>query len=116
MKHIILIEDDLAIIDSLSIFFETVGIRMTAYESGDKILAEDYEYPDLFLIDKQLSGMNGLDVCRYLKSGERTREIPVIMISASSDIIDLSKTAGADEVILKPYELSDVLTIISKYV
>lgn len=115
MKQIILVEDDPAICDGLSIFFETMGIKTTVYHNGNNILAGSYELPDLFLLDKQLSGVDGLDICQYLKSKPESKDIPVIMMSASPSVIKLGKVAGADDVIIKPYKLTDMQSLLSKY-
>lgn len=115
MKHITLVEDDPAIRDSLFAFFAMTGIARLTYLNNDNILDGSYEYPDLFLIDKQLSGVDGIELCKYLKSQEGTRHIPVIMMSASPHIIQLAHSAGADDAIVKPYELTDLKDMLLKY-
>ncbi len=115
MKHVILVEDDPAIRDSLSLFFERSNIELTVYHNGDSILSGDYTPPDLFLLDKQLSGVDGLDICRYIKSQEATKNIPVIMMSASPSVIPLAAASGADDVLVKPYALADIRNVMSRY-
>jgi DNA-binding response OmpR family regulator len=115
MKHIILVEDDPAIRDSLSVLFESMDIKLSVYPNGETILAGEYVLPDLFLLDKQLSGVDGLDICRYIKKKENTKNIPVVMISANPCVVQLASAAGADEVIIKPYKLADIRKITSKY-
>jgi CheY-like chemotaxis protein len=65
--------------------------------------------------DKQLSGSTVLDICRYLKSHNETKDIPVIMISASPDIGGQSINAGADGYIEKPFEIAHLLKVIDHY-
>lgn len=89
-----------------------LDLRVTSFHNGEVILTGDYEVPDLFLLDKQLSGVDGLDLCRYIKSQEKTRRTPVIMISASPNISMLAKPAGADAVIIKPYKMSELKTVV----
>jgi CheY-like chemotaxis protein len=60
-----------------------MGINTTIYANGELLMHNDFELPDLFIIDKQLSGIDGLELCRFLKAQEATRNIPVIIISAS---------------------------------
>ena len=84
--------------------------------SNSHILHNKFTLPDIFLIDKQLSGTSGLDVCRFLKKQNSTRQIPVIMISASPDIGKLSQEAGADNFIEKPFNVKDLLSMINRYI
>jgi len=84
--------------------------------SGEDLVKNKFSLPDIFLIDKQLSGYDGLDICRRLKRRTETKNIPVIMVSASPEIADLSKDAGADDHIEKPFEIKDLLDLVNKYV
>ena len=59
--------------------------------------------PDLFLLDKQLAGADGTDICRFLKGQQKTKNIPVVMISANPGIKEISVDAGADAFIEKPF-------------
>lgn len=117
MKPKILIaDDDEGIRDILAIIFTKAGYSLEMKMNGDDLFRNKFTLPDLFLLDKQLSGVNGLDVCRFLKSQERTMRIPVIMISASPDIASLSKQHGADAYIEKPFEISYLLNMVSHYI
>jgi len=90
-------------------------IKLQADISGYKIFIEidglngfrtvEREKPDLVLLDIMLSGLSGLDVCRKLKSHPELKEIPVIMISAKSEEIDviLGLELGADDYVPKPF-------------
>jgi CheY-like chemotaxis protein len=114
-KKILAIDDDEGIRDILKIIFEQAGYCIELKSDGNDVLRNKFTIPDLFLVDKQLSGINGLDICRHLKSQDATRDIPVIMISASPDIGKLSKAAGADNYIEKPFEVSCLLKMIYDY-
>lgn len=114
-KKILAIDDDEGIRDILKIICEQAGYCIELKSDGNDVFHNKFVIPDLFLIDKQLSGTNGLDICRYLKGQDKTRAIPVIMISASPDIGRLSKEAGADNYIEKPFEISYLLKMIYQY-
>ena len=117
MKPKILIaDDDEGIRDIYQILLEKEGYALQVKENGEDLLQNKFSLPDLFLIDKQLSGVSGLDVCRYLKEKKETRHIPLIMISASPDIPLLSQQAGADGFLEKPFDIKSLLKIISKYI
>jgi DNA-binding response OmpR family regulator len=104
-KKILIVEDDDSIRDVLEIILKKAGYQTIIYEDGNAVMKGNYPIPDLFLLDKRLPGMDGLDICRLLKSQEATKEIPVIMISADPQIASLSKQAGADGFIEKPFNL-----------
>lgn len=115
MKKIILVEDDPSIQDSFSLVFTPPEYSITCYNNGEPLLSNKYELPDLFIIDKQLSGVDGLDLCRHLKNNLHTKQIPVIIISATPSIINLAKAAGADNALVKPYRLAELRQMVNKY-
>lgn len=116
MKTVIFAEDDPAVQDAFSIMFERAGFQVTIMSNGHALLdASLYEIPDLFILDKQLSGIDGLDICRHLKQQDRTRKTPVIMLSASPLIARLAPAAGADGYLEKPFKMNDLLTLVAKH-
>ena len=62
--------------------------------------------PDLILLDLNMPGMNGFEVCRKLKSDELTRDIPVIFLTSSHESDDIVKgfETGADDYLVKPFD------------
>lgn len=80
--------------------------------SGNMAL-ENLEYitPSLILLDVMMPGMNGIETCRWLKSNEKTKDIPVIFMSALSDPLDVVQgfKAGAVDYIAKPIQLQETL-------
>ncbi len=80
------------------------------------MLNGDMLYADLYLIDKQLSGVDGLELCRHLKSQPSTAHIPIVMLSASPRIEPIVRNAGADAFIEKPFSKKDLLSLIRRYV
>lgn len=114
-KRILFVDDDAAIRDVLTIVFERAGYEIEAVPSPSEILRNKFNTPDLFLIDKQLSGYNGLDLCRFLKEKNTTWHIPVIMISASPDIATLAAQAGSDDYVEKPFNTKFLLEMVNYY-
>jgi CheY-like chemotaxis protein len=114
-KRILIADDDQGIQDIFTIIFENAGYAIELKTNGDDILKNKFTLPHVFLIDKQLSGTDGLDICRYLKNQKLTKHIPVIMVSASPDIAKLSREAGADAYIEKPFEVKDLLRMVGYY-
>jgi len=115
-KKILVTDDDPGVQDIFKIIFEKAGYEVVVNDNGNAILENNFEHPNLFLLDKQLSGVDGLDICKHLKSQEFTKDIPVIMVSATPGLAPLAKKAGADDYLEKPFHLKDLLDIVAKYV
>jgi CheY-like chemotaxis protein len=114
--RICIVEDDESIQDVLRIILKRAGYETTVYASGIPIMEHAYLIPDVFLIDKQLPGVDGLTLCKHLKDDDETKAIPVIMMSAYPNVGDLSILAGADDFIEKPFRINGLLGTINKYV
>jgi DNA-binding response OmpR family regulator len=113
-KKILVADDDPGIRDIFKIILEKAGYEIELKEDAGEILKNQFGIPDLFLIDKLLSGIDGLDICRHLKENPDTSDIPVVMISASPDIGISSAKAGADDFIEKPFDISHLLQVIDR--
>ncbi|PWT99279.1 MAG: response regulator [Bacteroidetes bacterium] len=115
MKHIIVAEDDPGIRDIFKIILERAGYEVTSYSNGETLMENNFTAPHIFILDKQLPGIDGLEVCRFLKSQESTKNIPVIVVSASPYISGLSSNAGADDFIEKPFKGKFLIELIEKH-
>jgi CheY-like chemotaxis protein len=113
-KKILVADDDPGIRDIFKIIFEKAGYSIEVKGDAEDVLKNNFTIPDVFLIDKLLSGYDGLDICRYLKSNPPTRHIPVIMVSASPDIGITAIKAGADDFVEKPFDLKYLLKVIER--
>jgi CheY-like chemotaxis protein len=115
MKEIILADDDPGMRDIFQILLKRAGYLVTIYPNGEALMNNDFKIPDMFILDKQLSGINGLKVCRFLKEQESTKNIPVIIISASPYTAGSAEEAGANEYVEKPFKTKDLLDLLNKY-
>jgi len=105
-KHILLIEDEEDIASLIKLQAEIHGYRLDVEIDGlNGFLAVKREKPDLVILDIMLPGKNGFDVCRKIKSDPELKEIPVIILSAKGDEIDivLGLELGADDYVTKPF-------------
>jgi DNA-binding response OmpR family regulator len=114
-NKILIVEDDESIMDVLKIILRKAGYETICFPNGKAVMQDDFEVPNLFLLDKQLSGIDGLDICRHLKENNNTKTIPVIMISANPQIGTLSIEAGADDYIEKPFTIDLLLSTIKSH-
>ncbi|ACU61868.1 response regulator [Chitinophaga pinensis] len=115
MTHIVLVEDDAPIRFIFQLAFPSRNYSLTDLENSDKIINGEIDVPDVFILDKQISGINGLDVCRFIKSNDKFKNVPVIIMSAAVDIVAQAKEAGADAAISKPFSLNTLRETISRY-
>ena len=112
MKRILLIEDDADIALSLRYNLEKDGaFEVATVRDGEAGLKAALDRgPDLVLLDLNLPGMDGLEVCRRLRASKSTSEIPIIMITARAEesqrVNGLDQ--GADDYITKPFSLREV--------
>ena len=109
----ILIVDDIT--DNLRVLSNTLtqsGYKIRCAKNGMMALkAADKVVPDLILLDIGMPGMDGYEVCLRLKSSEKTKNIPVVFISALSDVLDKVKAfqVGGVDYITKPFQVEEVL-------
>lgn len=116
MKKILVIDDDKGIQEALRAVLEYGNYEVLI--AGDEVEAfkiAEKDHPDLILLDLLLSGQDGKEIAKKLKSHNKTHKIPIIMLSAHPDAIKASAEGGADEFIAKPFEMNDLLEKVNKY-
>jgi CheY-like chemotaxis protein len=115
-KKIVVIDDDPDIIDFLHDFLEMQGYMPSISTKADYLeTLQDGLLPDLILLDVFLSGKDGREIVRYLKTQEKTRYIPVIMVSAHPSAEEAARAVGAEDFLAKPFELDELLLKIQRY-
>lgn len=104
--RILIIEDEKGLVQSLTWYFNREGYETIAASDGIEGLRKAQTVlPDLILLDLMLPGMGGLEVCRELRAGEKTRQIPIIMLTARAEETDQVEgfAKGADDYVTKPF-------------
>ena len=104
---VLVVDDEPMNVELLGRRLEALNATALKASSGDEALAIcDRESPDLILLDVMMPGMDGYEVCRKLKSNERTAQIPVIFVTARDRAEDLAKgfAAGGVDYVPKPFE------------
>jgi CheY-like chemotaxis protein len=114
-KRITVADDNPGILDAISTILEFEGYEVNAMLDCDALLEMESEFPDLLLLDIWMSGTDGRDVCKILKQNPNTRNIPIVLVSASQDIESSALAAGADDFLAKPFEMDDLLEKVKKH-
>lgn len=112
MARILVVEDEPAIAELLLINLKHAGFDCIAVDNGDKAQQEiDKIIPDLVLLDWMLPGQSGLSLAKRWRSAERTKQIPIIMLTARSEELDKVQglDAGADDYVVKPFSTQELL-------
>ncbi len=106
---VLVVEDEEPIREMIRIGLERAGHTVSGVESGEEALASvRREQPDLVILDLMLPGMNGLEVCRRLRTDRETAGIPLIIVSARDEEKDVvtGLEYGADDYLTKPFSPS----------
>lgn len=104
--RVLLIEDERGLTDVLSYNLQREGFDVLVSHDGQEGLRKaQMQLPDLIILDLMLPKMDGLEVCRELRAGERTRTIPILMLTAKAEETDqvVGFTMGADDYVTKPF-------------
>jgi two-component system response regulator MprA len=108
-ERILIIEDDEPILQVLKRTLSYEGYKVLTAKDGTRGLAlAREEPPDLVILDWMLPGVDGLEVCRRLRSGG---EVPILMLTAKDAVADrvLGLDAGADDYLVKPFDFDELL-------
>ena len=104
--RVLIVEDERGLVQSLSWYFNREGYETVVAQDGAEGLRKAQTLiPDVILLDVMLPGLDGLEVCKALKAGERTRDVPIVMVTARSEESDqvLGLHIGADDYVTKPF-------------
>jgi len=112
MSRILVVEDEPAIAELIAINMRHAGYEVTVAASSDQAQAEvDGVLPDLVVLDWMLPGQSGLALAKSWRAQARTRELPIIMLTARAEEGDKVSglDAGADDYLTKPFSTSELL-------
>ncbi len=112
MPRLLLIDDDPIISEMVTLNLEHAGYQVIQASDGIKGQALAIQLvPDMIILDLMLPRVDGFTVCQRLRRDERTKEIPVMMLTAMGQIQDKVEgfNAGADDYLTKPFELDEML-------
>lgn len=117
--NIIIVDDEPGALKLLKDILTAEGHVVRPFNNGELALRSVMvEAPELFMLDIRMPGMSGLEVCQRIKADERLKEIPVIFISAASDMEDKVKAfeAGGVDYITKPFQKEEVVARVKTHI
>jgi CheY-like chemotaxis protein len=120
MKTILVVEDDRSLARLVQLNLEAEGYRVSVCsEGGGALDGLRCATPDLVLLDLRLpTAVSGWDVLTYLRTEERLRRVPVVVLSAYAQAQDRTqaKAAGASQYLVKPFGVADLLACVARWV
>ena len=117
MKKILVVDDDEGIVEVVQIVLEGEGYIVQTSMNGAifQQLDEQENLPHLILLDVLLSGGDGREICKRIKSDEKIKHIPVVMLSAHSDANKNADSSGADDFLEKPFDVDVLIAMVQKH-
>ncbi len=116
-KTVLVVDDDTEIADFATLALRSAGYRvLTAFDGEQALRMARSEKPDLVLLDLAMPRMHGYEVCQALRADQALSRVKIIIASGKSYPIDIqnAKKAGADEYIVKPYGLQQIIESVGK--
>ena len=111
-KHILIVEDEKDLSDTLEYNFKNAGYKVSMSLEGNKAisLATGKNNPDLVILDLMLPDISGLDVCKEIRSNPVSKNTPILMLTAKGEEVDriLGFELGADDYLVKPFSLREL--------
>ncbi|QEC78601.1 response regulator [Mucilaginibacter ginsenosidivorax] len=116
-KRVLVIDDDEDILELLNIIFQESGYDIVLSNTGEAAEHLQVIQPDLVLLDVRIVGSakDGQEICREIKSQQNTRHLPVMLVSAESDLSIIARECGADAYLAKPFDIYELLAQVKEY-
>ena len=106
---VLVVDDEKGVRDLLHSFLKAEGYQAIMASNGEEAIElAKSESPNAILLDFKMPGIDGVETCRRLRAEEQTRYIPVIMVTAFGTTEKEATDAGADDLINKPFNLTDL--------
>jgi CheY-like chemotaxis protein len=116
MPKVLVVDDDPDMVAVCSLVLESEGydisVARNGYEAYDRLTGQG---ADVMLIDVMMPVLDGLTVCKMVKRDPRTKDVPVIVMSASSRLCDQAESANADAVIPKPFDIDRLISTVNHF-
>lgn len=110
-KKILIVDDNELILEVMSYILINNGYEVASLPDGEHVIEEVKKtHPDLLIMDANMPGMDGRDICKILKMNKTTMDTPVIICSAEIDIdATLQQEGGPDDILHKPFDMNALI-------
>jgi DNA-binding response OmpR family regulator len=110
-KRILIVDDNELIVEVMSYILINSGYEVTSLPDGDRVIEEvANNHPDLLIIDANMPGMDGRDICKILKLNNATKDTPVIICSADINLdASLNGVGAPNDILHKPFDMTALL-------
>ena len=121
--YILVVDDDQSIVSMLLSLLETEGYSCVGFSESRLVLPflqemgkrGERHLPTLILLDLMMPGVSGYDIARWLSEHEPYHQIPIVVITADVRVRDKSDVPGTQDLLLKPFQIDALLTLVEHY-
>ena len=116
--RILIVDDDPRLLHIVAMYLGIEGYEVSTAENGEDGLAKvEARAPDLVILDIMMPGMDGIEMCRRIRTNPETAAIPVLMFSALSgdEDVERARHAGANHLITKPFNLVGLGSVVKSF-
>lgn len=118
MRKVLIADDDPELRDMCGLVLRNEGYHVIeAADAAGCIAMARKEAPDVILLDWMMPGLDGMDALRALKASPKTRDIPVVMLTALDGLAEITMATynGADGYVTKPFEMKDLIALVHRF-
>ena len=116
MKKVLICDDDDGIVEVIKIVLEEKGYKVETLGSSEDVVEKINKVkPSLILLDLWMPHLTGQEIAVELRKDPITRNIPIVIISASSNTKRISQDIKASDCLLKPFDIDDLEKVVEKY-
>lgn len=115
--RVLIVDDEVDLVEMLAMRLEALGKFdiEKAYDGQEAIEMAKRDHPDFVLLDTVMPTLDGWQVCRELKADPQTKGAKIVVTTAGSQSEEKAKEAGADRLLLKPYEFDDLIGVLDSF-
>jgi len=109
-KTIFVVEDNDDIRELVEYLLEIEDFEVTGFANASQFESQiNNQHPDLILLDVMLPDGNGIDICSRLKKDQTTHQIPVLLMSANTNVANIIEESKADDFVSKPFDIDHLV-------
>jgi two-component system phosphate regulon response regulator PhoB len=115
-KKILIIEDNEDILELMQFVLQGAGYEVIPSEDSEPLSRLDVILPDLILLDNSLGDGTGSIFCKNLKADPATKHFPVVLVSANTELEEMTAASEANGFLAKPFNIDDLVAVARQYI